>query len=118
MKPDNWQIFFMIIQQSLGGLILLGASIYYLIRKKNISGALMVLGLAVSQGFFMLSQLTMFDASPSFASHIAKMKTYSSITYFSNFLFVAGFVMLIINITKKDEYPYELTDNTKTGNGE
>lgn len=118
MQPDNWQIFVMIIKQFLGGFIVLGAAIYYLVKKKNVSGVLMVLGLTASQIFSILSQLTMFDRSPSMVDHISKMKTYSMFTYFCYLVFAIGFLLLIINATKKEGKSYELLDDRIAENGE
>ena len=111
-------MFFTILQHSFGMLMIFGASVYYMVKKKNIAGILMVLGMLVTIIFSTLSTMSMFEQVTDHGARLARMRSYSSITYISYFTFVAGFVILIINASKKDRQSYQLLDDTISGSND
>lgn len=116
IQPDGWQIFFVIVKQSIGLIVLLAASIYYLIKKKNISGVLLVTGLVLTLLFSSLSTIMFQDTI--LKRNFTKIGIYSALGTFSYYIFAAGFIMLIVNSVKKDTKSYEFLDDTISGHTE
>lgn len=116
MQSESTFLFYEIIRK-VPGLIILGAAIYYLIKKKNAAGWILTIGQAGSfitgllQSFMQGSMIS--GSGKLNTSYMAQMQLFSSLGFFFYFIFAVGVLLVVLAAIKKPVAgEYQLLDDS------